>query len=96
MSRQFPIFCHVERDDMTPVRFGAREGFKQKILVGTSAKNSHEFATVTVERFGLNSGAMGFRLLVDGVRVKSGVLRGKEYTPEFYALAAVEAKERSA
>ncbi len=78
---QFPIFCNVERGEMTPVRFGARENIEIDVLVGTSAKNSHQLARVTVERYEIDGDSVGFLLSVDGVLVKSGRLTGKEFMP---------------
>jgi hypothetical protein len=63
---------------MKRVEFGAREEFKQTILVGTSATNSHELATITVKRHEVPGGACFFELRIDGAPVKRGHLVGKE------------------
>ena len=81
MSRSYPIYCKVTRESKHPlgtrVAFGARESFKQTILVGTSATNSHELATVEVKRHEAPGGVY-FSLYIDGQVVKRGHLVGKE------------------
>ena len=59
--------------------FGSSEGFSQSILVGTSAKNSHELGVVHVARLPRDDGTVKFNMYVDGVLVKSGVLDGKNF-----------------
>ncbi len=86
MSYHYPIYCFINRNEggASP-QFGARKGFEQKIHVGTSRKNSHVFGALDVERYELDDGAVRFTMFLDGERVKSGVLRGKEFTQDYAA-----------
>ena len=80
MSRSYPIWNTVTREPYagaTRVSFGARESFEQTILVGTSATNSHELATVEVKRHEAPGGVY-FSLYIDGQVIKRGHLVGKE------------------
>ncbi len=82
MSYAYPIYNLVTRYEGGPAQnFGAREGFTQKIQVGTSAKNSHNLAVITVEKNTDADGRVNFSLWLDGECVKRGTLKGKEYTP---------------
>ena len=76
----YPIYNLVTRQEggITP-NFGARQGFRQDIRVGTSAKNSHTLAEISVSREELPGGEVCFRLFVDGQLTKLGVLTGKEF-----------------
>ncbi len=76
--RSSPIYCKVTREGMSRVEFGTRESFKQTILVGTSATNSHELATIEVRKHVAPGGGVTFSLTLDGVTVKRGHLLAKE------------------
>lgn len=80
MSYHYPIYSLVTRQEggATP-NFGARKGFRQDVRVGTSAKNSHSLAEITVSREELPGGEVCFRLFIDGQLAKLGVLNGKEF-----------------
>ena len=78
MSRSSPIYCKVTREGMSRVEFGTCEGFEQTILVGTSASNSHELATIEVRKHVAPGGGVTFSLKLDGVTVKRGHLLDKE------------------
>jgi hypothetical protein len=80
MSRSYPIWNKVTRvpEFAKRLAFGAGESFEQTILVGTSASNSHELATIAVKRHEAPGGAVYFSLFIDGVPVKRGHLVGKE------------------
>lgn len=76
--RSSPIYCKVTRAGMSRVEFGTRESFKQTILVGTSATNSHELATIEVTRHEMPGRHVTFSLTIDGRPVKRGHLLAKE------------------
>ena len=78
MSRSSPIYCKVTREGMSRVEFGSRESFEQTILVGTSATNSHELATIAVRKHVAPGGGVTFSLTIDGQTVKRGHLLNKE------------------
>lgn len=80
MSRSYPIYCKVTREPShaTRVAFGAGESFEQTILVGTSATNSHELATIAVRKHVVPGGGVTFSLTIDGRTIKRGHLVGKE------------------
>lgn len=59
--------------------YGASERDARTIYVGTSSRNSHEFATVTTDCTRLDDGALEFSLYVDGVLIKRGIVHDGEY-----------------
>jgi len=59
--------------------FGS-DGFRQEIRVGTSSSNSHELATISVERYTDDGGLTVFNMFLDGKLVKAGVLDKKDFT----------------
>ena len=86
MSHSYPIYNKVTREQKHPlgtrVAFGARESFEQTILVGTSAKNSHELGVISVERRELPDGDVEFALYLDNVLLRRGILDGKTLSIE--------------
>lgn len=78
MSRSSPIYCKVAREGMRRVEFGTRESFSQTILVGTSATNSYELATIAVRKHVAPGGGVTFSLTIDGQTIKRGHLLDKE------------------
>lgn len=58
--------------------FGS-DGFTQTIQVGTSSRNSHELASISVERHALTDGTVVFTMWLDGQMVKRGTLDGKDF-----------------
>jgi hypothetical protein len=79
--RSYPIYNKVTREPKNgtaEITFGARESFEQTILVGTSATNSHELATIAVKRHEAPGGGVTFSLFIDGLVVKRAYLMGKE------------------
>ena len=79
MSYHYPIYSLITRQEGGPKQnFGAREGFRQDIRVGTSAKNSHTLADITVSCEELPGGERCFRLFIDGEIAKLGILKGRE------------------
>lgn len=82
--RQYPIYNRVSgQGKRSSADFGSVDGFTQTVLVGTSSRNSHELATVTVERRALtDSDDIEFAIYVDNVMVKRGILNGSEFETE--------------
>lgn len=76
------IYCKVTRESAIGftkrTTFGADVGFKQTILVGTSATNNHELATIAVRKHVAPGGGVTFSLTIDGQTVKRGHLLNKE------------------
>lgn len=60
--------------------FGSVDGYRQDIRVGTSSVNSHTLAKISVEKHVRENGDATFNLFLDGVLVKKGTLKGKEFT----------------
>ena len=60
--------------------FGANEKVEQTIYVGTSSRNSHQFADVTMECTPHPQG-LGFSLYINNALVQSGVVQEKELVP---------------
>ena len=81
MAYHYPIYNLVSNNGLARDRsnFGAREGFEQDIRVGTSAKNSHTLANITVERYPLDNGRVRFTMFIDGERFRSGILENKAF-----------------
>lgn len=81
--RSSPIYNKVTNHSrQSGCSFGAKDYFKQKILVGTSARNSHELADIEVDRRPLDNGQVRFTLWIDGEKYRSGVLTGQEFHRE--------------
>lgn len=80
MSRSYPIYNRVGTvgGRKTSSDFGAGDSFTQTILVGTSAKNSHELATITVGRHVSTHGSVTFSMWLDGNLIKRAHLVGKD------------------
>jgi hypothetical protein len=81
--RQYPIWNVVHgQGKKSSANFGSNEGFRQFVLVGSSSHNSHTLPNIEVERRALRDepGAVEFTLSVDGVVVKRGILRGRDFT----------------
>lgn len=57
-------------------------GFDQTIRVGTSSSNSHELASISVERHEQTDGTVVFTMWLDGNIVKRGILSGKEFAQD--------------
>ena len=64
--------------------FSARDNFSQDIRVGTSARNSHTLAEISVQRYRNDDGTVTFRLFLDGYPFREGTLNGREF--EHHAL----------
>ncbi len=79
MSHSYPIWNTVKRTPKfaTKIAFGCQESFEQRILVGTSATNSHELGVIRVERRALPDGVVEFSLYLDDILVRRGLLDGK-------------------
>lgn len=77
--KQYPIWNKVNTngDYKAQKDFGSRTGFNQQILVGSSSRNSHEFASVTVEKHETSAGRT-FSLWIDGKLIKKGTVLNKE------------------
>lgn len=84
--KQYPIWNEVYSrayGNANSKSFGAREDFRQTVYVGTSAKNSHQFAEIQVTETPDGSGGKEFRLYLDGVQIKKGtVTKDREYKPQ--------------
>ncbi len=80
--RQYPIWNVINAvgGKASPAHFGAGESFRQIVYVGTSSRNSHEFAKIEVERCEQHDGTwVEFALYVDDVMIKRGTLDGGEF-----------------
>jgi len=62
--------------------FGVKDHFRQDIRVGTSSRNSHTLADISVERHITDSGAVHFNLFLDGNLIKKGILNGQDFEVE--------------
>ncbi len=72
-------FVHVP-DRATNKDFGAgNQGFTQTVRVGTSSRNSHTFANISVTRELFEDGRVQFKLFIDGELIKRGILDGCEF-----------------
>lgn len=91
--RQYPIWNDIitRGGKKSSSNFGVSDSFAQYVKVGTSSRNSHDFAKVEVERHELRDGTVEFALYVDGVIIKHGILDGKEFRIAFDSQEAGEA-----
>ena len=81
--RQYPIWNDINtrggRESSS--NFGVRYGYVQVVRVGTSSRNSHQFAKIEVHQRPVgDSGRVEFLLTVDDVMVKRGTLDGSEFS----------------
>src|SRR5210317_964972 len=80
IMKSSPIYNKVSIAGRNNRDFGAdADGFNQRILVGTSASNSHEFAEITVRRIELNDNKKEFIFFLDGEVIKRGILNGSDF-----------------
>ena len=80
--RQYPIWNDISASGgkKSSSNFGALDSFAQYVYVGTSSRNSHDFARIEVERREQHDGTVEFALYVDGVMIKRGTLDGGEFS----------------
>jgi len=75
MSKSYPIWIDVSGDNYkTSKSFGSRDSVTMDINVGSSARNSHELARVSIHMQQDDAGNRTFALAVDGLVMRSGVM----------------------
>ena len=75
MSKSYPIWIDVSGDNYkTSKSFGSRDHVTLDINVGSSARNSHELARVSIHMQQDDAGNRTFALAVDGLVMRSGVM----------------------
>jgi hypothetical protein len=78
--KSYPIWSEVSGTGRkNEPNHGAHGALRYNIAVGTSARNSHDFAHVEVERLVQHDGRVEFALYVDSVLIKRGMLDGKQF-----------------
>lgn len=78
--KQSPIYSVINNPKrVSDCSFGSN-GFSQAIQVGSSSSNSHTLANISVGMHNDPEGNTVFNLFVDGLLVKQGTLKGKEFT----------------
>ena len=75
MSISYPIWIDVSGDNYkTSKSFGSRDHVTLDINVGSSARNSHELARVSIHMREDDAGNRTFALALDGLVMRSGVM----------------------
>ena len=75
MSQSYPIWINVSGDNYKKDKsFGSRDHVTMDIKVGSSGRNSHELARVSVHWREDAAGNRTFALAVDGLVLRSGVM----------------------
>ena len=75
MSKSYPIWIKVSGDNYKRDRsFGSRDSVALDINVGSSARNSHELARVSIHMREDEAGNRTFALALDGLVMRSGVM----------------------
>jgi len=75
MSKSYPIWIDVSGDNYKQSRsFGSRDHVTLDINVGSSARNSHELARVSIHMQQDDAGNRTFALALDGLVMRSGVM----------------------
>ena len=75
MSKSYPIWIDVSGDNYkTSKSFGSRDHVTLDINVGSSARNSHELARVSIHMREDEAGNRTFALALDGLVVRSAVM----------------------
>lgn len=79
--RQYRIWnnIHTVGGRKSSADYGASERDSRTIFVGTSSRDSHEFARVETTCDVLDDGALQFSLWVDGRLIKRGIVDRGEY-----------------
>ena len=73
--QQYPIWIDVSGDNYKQSKsFGSRDHVTLDINVGSSARNSHELARVSIHMQQDDAGNRTFALAVDGLVLRSGVM----------------------
>jgi len=73
--QQYPIWIDVSGDNYKQSRsFGSRDHVSLDIKVGSSARNSHELARVSIHMREDDAGNRTFALALDGLVMRSGVM----------------------
>ena len=75
MAQSYPIWIDVSGDNYKQSKsFGSRDHVTLDINVGSSARNSHELARVSIHMQQDDAGNRTFALAVDGLVLRSGVM----------------------
>ena len=75
MSVSYPIWIDVSGDNYkTSKSFGSRDHVTLDINVGSSARNSHELARVSIHMREDDTGNRTFALALDGLVMRSGAM----------------------
>ena len=75
MAQSYPIWIDVSGDNYKQSKsFGSRNSVTMDINVGSSARNSHELARVSIHVQQDDAGNRTFALAVDGLVMRSGVM----------------------
>ena len=75
MAQSYPIWIDVSGDNYKQSKsFGSRNSVTMDINVGSSARNSHELARVSIHMQQDDAGNRTFALAVDGLVLRSGVM----------------------
>ena len=73
--QQYPIWIDVSGDNYKQSKsFGTRDHVTLDINVGSSARNSHELARVSIHMQQDEAGNRTFALALDGLVMRSGVM----------------------
>ena len=73
--QQYPIWIDVSGDNYKQSKsFGSRDHVTLDINVGSSARNSHELARVSIHMREDEAGNRTFALALDGLVMRSGVM----------------------
>ena len=73
--QQYPIWIDVSGDNYKQSKsFGSRDHVTLDINVGSSARNSHELARVSIHMQQDDAGNRTFALALDGLVMRSGVM----------------------
>ena len=73
--QQYPIWIDVSGDNYKQSKsFGSRDHVTLDINVGSSARNSHELARVSIHMQQDEAGNRTFALALDGLVMRSGVM----------------------
>ena len=87
-----PIYCKVNNPSRrSSCDFGAAEYFELDVLVGTSARNSHELGVISVSRHLQDDGTVKFQIWLDGMLLKAGILDGQDFELIHNDLAKISA-----
>lgn len=80
MAHSYPVWIAIDSCAYNAKKsYGIKKHGEQVINVGTSAKNSHHFATIEIKVKDVDANTKIFKLYVDGIKIKEATVNKGNY-----------------